>query len=631
MEGWKSDFSAFSAISSELVIDQLSKVFPSSEQQLYAWRSSIPDMQNEVSLVVLTKSNARSYFSILEYELPYESRRPDAIFLTDKAVIVTEVKAKRDYSIADIDQIDAYARDLSTYHIGCHEKPVIATLLITGKKNYYEEKNNVLIISPNQLREIIKSNSNSHFTDSSYLDTFLDPSAYCPLPTLVKAARELFFNKGKLRRIHKAAASTEPAIDAVKEITISAAKNKRRRLILVTGVPGAGKTLVGLRLVHSHFLDELKVNNDNRPPAVFLSGNGPLVQVLQYELSDAGGGGKTFVRDVKNYVRQYSRNASTTPPEHVLVYDEAQRAWDKNKVALNHRIPPNQARSEPELFIEFAERIPEWSIVVGLIGSGQEIHLGEEAGIKQWADAIVKSPNKDSWDIIGPEDLSRFFEETALNYKSDNRLSLDEEIRFHNSKLLHKYVDLILTHQPSSITKAIADRLQKSHYHLRITRDIDTAKDYLRERYNENTDARFGIVASSKDKLLVNYGIKNDFQSTKLVKFGPWYGDDEDKPNSRSCRLLNDCVTEFGAQGLELDSALIAWGSDYIVKDSEWDNSRARGYRDIHLVKDPFQLRLNSYRVLLTRARDACVVYIPQEPILDETYHYLLDSGFINL
>ena len=182
----------------------------------------------------------------------------------------------------------------------------------------------------------------------------------------------------------KSSASTDPAMEAISTIIHAAAEKKKRRLILVTGVPGAGKTLVGLRLAHANYLDALAVvrGDGQKPtaPAVFLSGNGPLVQVLQYQMRKEGSGdGKTFVRDVKGYVEVYSRRKTAVPPEHVLIYDEAQRAWDAEMViAKGHT---NTQLSEPELFIQFAERVPDWCAVVGLIGTGQEIHLGEEGGL----------------------------------------------------------------------------------------------------------------------------------------------------------------------------------------------------------------------------------------------------------
>jgi hypothetical protein len=167
------------------------------------------------------------------------------------------------------------------------------------------------------------------------------------------------------------------------------AKKRRRALILICGILGAGKTLVGLQLAHSQFLDDLSIarSNGDKPtaPAVFLSGNGPLVEVLQYELRQAGGDGKAFVRGVHEYVKTFTRSSIMIPPQHVLIYNEAQRAFDAGQVPAKHKDLPTEfsGLSEPELFIQFAERVPDWGVVVGLIGSGQEIHIGEEAGLGQ--------------------------------------------------------------------------------------------------------------------------------------------------------------------------------------------------------------------------------------------------------
>jgi len=175
---------------------------------------------------------------------------------------------------------------------------------------------------------------------------------------------------------------------------------------------------VGLRIVHAHFLDDLAVARSNgKPstPAVFLSGNGPLVEVLQYELRGAGGGGKTFVRGVKDYVKTYSARPALIPPEHVLVFDEAQRAFDALQVQIKHATTPGfqGGKSEPEYFIEFAERIPQWCVVIGLIGSGQEIHVGEEAGLVQWRHAIERSHHSTEWEVHGPSSVHRAFQDRS--------------------------------------------------------------------------------------------------------------------------------------------------------------------------------------------------------------------------
>jgi hypothetical protein len=211
------------------------------------------------------------------------------------------------------------------------------------------------------------------------------------------------------------------------------------------------------------------------------------------------------------------------------------------------------------------------------------------------------------------------------------QLNLDQELRFHLARDVHDFVARLLAGDDPSILAPLAERLSADGFHLRITRSLETAKQYLRDRYADHRDARFGLVASSKDRDLVRFGIPNDFQSTKRVRFGPWYGDDEDDYGGHSCRLLETCVTEFGAQGLELDATLLAWGTDFVREGGRWSNARARGYRPGAKVRDPLQLRVNAYRVLLTRGRDACVVFAPSKREFDETYVYLFASGFRNI
>jgi hypothetical protein len=179
------------------------------------------------------------------------------------------------------------------------------------------------------------------------------------------------------------------------------------------------------------------------------------------------------------------------------------------------------------------------------------------------------------------------------------------------------------------VLSPIAERLASAGYHLRATRDLAQAKSYLRDRYADDKEARFGLLASSRDKSLSALGVDNSFNATKRLQFGPWYADDESK--STSCRRLTDCVTEFGAQGLELDAALLAWGTDFAWTGIDWSSQNSRRYQEQNRVVDPHQLRRNAYRVLLTRAREAVVAYVPPLTELDATFQRLLDSGFLKL
>jgi hypothetical protein len=204
------------------------------------------------------------------------------------------------------------------------------------------------------------------------------------------------------------------------------------------------------------------------------------------------------------------------------------------------------------------------------------------------------------------------------------------ELRYHLADEVHTFVEALLGEAPGSAA-ALAGSLELAGYPLRVARKLDDAKSYLRERFGPDPDARFGVVASSRDSSLSQFGVPNDFRSTQRVSPGPWFGAGDDDPLRRSCRTLTSCVTEFGCQGLELDAALLAWGTDFIREGGAWTNRFAKRYAKPGSIRDAFQLRKNAYRVLLTRARDATVVFVPPEARLDETYEYLVAAGFRDL
>ena len=625
--GWASDFPEFRSTPAYAIRGSLEAFLREvAASQVDAWNESIPPLQHEVDQVLEHDRAASDYSVILEYELPLEFRRPDVVLLTNGGVLVLELKSKPVADWADVDQAAAYRRDLLAYHRDCENRPVHAAVVLTRASGSLGERSGVHVLGLDAVDQLVEVLDRPLPGDRVPTERFLSVDAYRPLPTLIQAARELF-EHGELRHIKRAAAATGPAVEAISRIVHEAARTRSRRLVLLTGVPGAGKTLVGLQIVHARFLDDLaqvRPGGKSTTPAVFLSGNGPLVQVLQYELRAAGGGGKAFVRDVKPYVRTYASNPSRVPPEHVIVFDEAQRAWDSYQVGSKHP-EMGPGRSEPEHFIEFAERIPGWAVVIGLIGSGQEIHQGEEAGMGQWGAALDQSGRPDDWTVHGPPSADPSLV-SLPNFQADAALTLDDGIRYHLASPLDQYVEGLLDERSDIDVARLADHLEANGYHLRLTQDLDEGKRYLRERYRDAPEARFGLIASAKDRDLWRFGVPNDYQSTKLVRYGPWYSDGEEHPDS--CRHLRTAVTEFGAQGLELDATLVAWGTDFIRQEGVWTNRLARPYARGSNVHDPFRLRVNAYRVLLTRARDAAVVFVPPLPALGETYSYLVRAGF---
>ena len=272
-------------------------------------------------------------------------------------------------------------------------------------------------------------------------------------------------------------------------------------------------------------------------------------------------------------------------------------------------------------------------MVVGLIGTGQEIHIGEEEGLDKWEKAIVSGSHKNQWDVYIPNkpDIRTCFNKVENVHQIDH-LELSATLRFKNATHLSTFVDSLLEGN-SGKAKEISSELEMGGYHLRLTHDLEKAKKYLFDVYADNQDSRFGLVASSRDKDLQRYGVPNDYNSPKNLRkgqYGRWYV--APKLEEGSCTRLDIVATEFATQGLELDAVLLAWGTDLIRENDVWTNRFARNYSDPERIIDPMRLRKNAYRVLLTRGRDGCVVFVP--PIKDkmrETYRYLRNCGFREL
>lgn len=335
----------------------------------------------------------------------------------------------------------------------------------------------------------------------------------------------------------------------------------------------------------------------------------------------AGGEGKVFVQNVKDFVERYSKKKAIAPPHHVLIFDEAQRAWDAKRVKEKHNDP--NAVSEPESFIRFASRIPAWSVVIGLIGEGQQIYTGEEGGMDLWAEAIQAGGN--DWEVIGPPQFEMIFHSRGLTYNAITPLHLARSVRFHFAHGLSEWAAALVdgNKDPAALTQLV-DRLWSQGYQIRITRNLHKAKEFLWEKYRDQPDARYGLLTGGRDKGLKDLDLHK--VSTRTFRAGPWYADPESSPSS--CRRLTDAITEFSAQGLELDHTLLVWGTDLIRKNGAWDDSLAQRYKKKGDVEDPLRLRINAYRVLLTRGREGVLICLPQSITeLDETYEYLLTAG----
>ena len=566
--------------------------------QIEAWLEEIEVLKSAFRDLAVSKVDSLEWSVVLEFELPLEGgRRPDVIVLGPQKIFVLEFKQDPILQRSSLDQVAAYARDLAEYHSKSHGIEVIPILIPTKLENKSEVRDVVHVISPDKIAPTLDGYSVGQAID---LEDWLQGD-YAPLPTLIAAAKMIFSNE-RLPAIKRAESyGVAKAVSRLKEIAKSSQENSERSLAFVSGVPGAGKTLVGLQFVYE------ESNQDSQ--AIFLSGNGPLVEVLRDALKS-----KAFVSDLHAFIKSYG-TTSKIPRQNVIVFDEAQRAWDASHMMLKKAV----SYSEPELLIAIGERVPGWATLVGLIGHGQEIHTGEEAGINGWFNAIKSEHAISRWKVYSPPRFSSAFPGQAVIELPE--LDLNHPLRSKQAEYLHNWVDNLLNGDLAGAS-LLAQKIWIQNFPIFITRDLSEAKKYVSNRFGGELSKRYGILASSKDRILPNYGIKNGFQDTKMVKNAKWYNKDLGQPGS--CCNMEEVVTEFGCQGLELDMAIVAWGNDFMWNGKEWELRKMR--TRIPQV-DPHQLRLNSYRVLLTRSREGMVIFIPPETQFDLTEHAFLGAG----
>ncbi len=591
-----------------------------------AWVDTLKIMQKNLVDIKLLQSSSADWFIVFEFELPRErGRRPDVILLTDTAMFVLEFKGYAYIETGHVDQVRAYVRDLVAYHstTGAYNGAVVPILVLARGQNIRLAQGTVQIVSGNFLADVISTlHARCHVKNHS-IPVWLT-GEYQPLPSLVEAAR-IIFRHEPFPQIKTAASSgINDALEYAMTVAKQAEAKHERHILFLTGVPGAGKTLVGIRFVYEYTAQQQGGTHD----AVMLSGNGPLVKVLQHALKN-----RVFVQDVHGFLKEYTRPNAKLPHEHIVIYDEAQRAWDAARSAEKR----NTTRSEPDDFLIIGSKQTDWAMMIALIGQGQEIHLGEEAGLSQWDDALafVHEHYGTRWIAHAPPRLGTVFP-SAVDVIQNPHLDLDVSLRAHVAADVQNWVALLLNQTIARLvedgpTAAMLSTLPQLHsyaqamttqgYSLYITRELTTAKAYATTRYADAPDKRYGLVASSKAKCLMQFGVPNEFQVNRMLREGPWFNDDAD--SLHSCRQMTSVATEFQCQGLELDMPIVCWGDDVWYADGAWQTSvSSRSH-----ARDPRKLRLNAYRVLLSRGRDGMIIYVPPIPLLNETYHLLFQAG----
>lgn len=614
-----------------------------------AWMSQIQILKS-----VLHKSED-SYIAF-EYSIPRMGKRVDVILLKSGKVYVLEFKVGENYySSSAIEQVLGYALDLKNFHEQSHKREIIPILVATDAPNesisiekypdavYHPIKANKVNLSSVffQLQGIAENNENLEVI--KWIN-----SIYKPTPTIIEAAQALYKGHSvkEISRSDSGAVNLTATSNIISEIINTSKRDNKKSICFVTGVPGAGKTLAGLNIANErHVVDEGE-------HAVFLSGNGPLVEVLQEALardeinemkskghnitkSQALRKAKTFIQNIHHF-RDDALTSQTPPVEKVAIFDEAQRAWNREQTSsfmAKKKGEPDFAMSEPEFLISVLDRHLDWAIVICLIGGGQEINTGE-AGLEGWFMALRHKYSH--WDIYvsdmitdkeytNGEELNSWLPSERLKIKE--KLHLAVSVRSYRSEKLSDFVKSFLDlnkEKASFLLKEIQD-----FYPIVITRDINKAKQWLRSKVRGQE--RCGIVASSGAYRLRPYGI----HVKSSIDPKTWFLND--KSDIRSSDFLEEVATEFDIQGLELDWTCVAWDANLRLSTNSWEFNNFKGTKWQKTHKESNQrYLLNSYRVLLTRARQGMVIFIPIGDPSDKTrppefyepiYQYFIQCG----
>lgn len=619
------------------------------QQQINSWRRQITELKQ--TLVSFPGATL-----LLEFEIPRIGKRVDAILVLNGSILVLEYKVgAKSYDSASIDQAYDYALDLKNFHKASHHLNIVPILIATDAPNKNLSFNigadgiaNPILANSKNLSSVLSLISNLLPKDEINVDVWIS-STYHPTPTIVEAAQALY----KGHRVEEISRSDAGAINLTKtcshvsRVIDDTKANNKKVICLITGTAGAGKSLAGLNIATERMR---YLENEH---AVFLSGNGPLVEVLREALvqdqlaendslpkeerikrKSAEQKASAFIQNIHHF-RDDNLVSAEPPIEKVVIFDEAQRAWNKEQTSSfmkRKRGQDNFSMSEPDFLLSVMNRHKDWCVVVCLIGGGQEINIGE-AGITEWITALKQ--NYQDWEIHFSDEIfnsdyaiSREWleDQGPLKLHIEPDLNLSVSLRSFRAEKLSAFVGAIISGDANK-AKEINGHL--INYPIYLTRDLEKAKDKLR-RWARGSE-RIGLVASSNAIRLKPYGIfvKGEIDPTLWFLKG--------KGDIRSSHYLEDVATEFDVQGLEIDWVGVCWDANFRIEDGRWVTYNFSGskWQSVHDLQKQKYIA-NSYRVLLTRGRQGIVIFVPEgddsdqtrkKTFYDQTYEFLKNCG----
>lgn len=613
-------------------------------QQSNAWKSQIEILKSNIS-----SFSGEIYF---EFTIPRMGKRVDNILIIHNCIFVLEFKIGSDiYEKYAKEQAFDYGLDLNNFHEGSHNQNLIPVLIADKAPSVINNYNKsidslyqTICANSNNLKDVIDFTIQHLQSDEKINAKLWEQSIYKPTPTIIEAATALYkkHNVAEISRSDSGAENLSVTSNCISDIIDFSKDNNKKSICFITGVPGAGKTLAGLNIAN------LRSNYEEEEHAVFLSGNGPLVDVLREALArdkvksakefgetlskeTAKSQVKSFIQNIHHF-RDSSIKDDKAPIEKVTIFDEAQRAWTKEQASSFMRRNKGNSdfnKSEPEFLIEVMDRHKDWCTIVCLIGGGQEINTGE-AGLEEWIRPFEN--NFKDWNIYYSskiiDDNNYIQDENAIqilknrNAEKKDELHLSVSLRSFRSAHLSNFIQQIINNDLSKAKYFYNEYIAKD-YPIRITRDIDKARKWLNQQARGNE--RTGIVASSGAIRLRPFGLNVKAKIDAPI----WFLND--KEDIRSSYFLEEVATEFDIQGLELDWTCVAWDGDFYHHKNQWNYKKFTGTTwKNNSNPERVKYLINSYRVLLTRARQGMIIYIPYGNDEDFTRPSMIYDGTFN-
>ena len=684
-----SDIKSFLGESLEQIFGKLSRndEYDTAATQKYAWEQEIVVMKQ-----VLESYRNEPGWVVFEYTIPRIGKRIDVVLLLRERVFAIEFKAgEEEIKHADVDQVLDYALDLKNFHQGSAQRMIVPILVPTENdktsticqlSHYDDGIYEPMVANKDSLGLVIDKVLQQQIPQLEYDVPLRDwvRSRYAPTPTIVEAASALYtqHSVADITRHEAEGEQLERTTEYVMQVIRETKARKGKSICFVTGVPGAGKTLVGLNVaIQQSDQDE----NGKRDLAVYLSGNGPLVAVLtealardkqrqeqergnKYNITTARREVSQFIQIIHRYRDQMlgklrtpvrdgkieidpekelrDKHAGYAEVENIAIFDEAQRSWDQEHLSawLKRKKGFNDfPMSEGEFLIWSLDQRNDWAVIICLVGGGQEINTGE-AGIGEWVRAMNETfPD---WNVYISNQLTEkeYAEGQVSELLSEHQnvvfsddLHLAVSMRSFRAESLSRMVHHLLDGDAQMVREVYQDI--KERYPIVITRNLDKAKDWLKHKARGSRE-RYGLLVSSKGYRLKPLAIDVRCKPDTVH----WFLDDIN--DVRSSLFLEDAASEFDVQGLELDWTCLVWDGDFRYTDNGWDYYEFNGGNRWNRIKKAERkaYQLNAYRVLLTRARQGMVICVPegdpndhtrQPEFYDGTYEYLKSMGFEEL